>query len=74
MSFARNLRIDTHVVEAADVPRAISDFARTQRITQIFMGRSLPRPWWGRLKETIVQQVVRISRDIEITIVAARRR
>jgi K+-sensing histidine kinase KdpD len=74
MSFARNLRIQTHVVEGADVPRAIAEFARTHRVTQIFMGRSPARPWWKRFGETIVQQVVRQARDIQITIVARRRR
>jgi two-component system sensor histidine kinase KdpD len=74
MNFARNLRIQTHIVEAADVPRAITEFARAQRITQIFMGRSQPRPWWKRFRDTVVQQVVRQARDMQITIVAERRR
>jgi K+-sensing histidine kinase KdpD len=74
MNFARNLRIQMHIVEADDVPRAITEFARAQRITQIFMGRSQPRPWWKRFRDTIVQQVVRQARDFQITIVAERRR
>jgi K+-sensing histidine kinase KdpD len=72
MSFARNLRIDTHVVEGPDTAAAIAGFARTQRITQIFMGRSGPRPLFKRLRESIVQQVVRQARDKQITIVAQR--
>jgi two-component system sensor histidine kinase KdpD len=74
MSFARNLRIDTHVLPSRDVPGAIASFARTQGVTQIFMGRSAPLPWWKRYRETIVQQVVRQARDMQITIVAERRR
>jgi len=74
MSFARNLRIGTHIAEGEDVPGAIAEFARTQRITQIFMGRSTPLPWWKLFRETIVQQVVRHARDVQITIVADRRR
>ena len=74
LSFARNLRIETHVVNADNVPRAISDFARSQRITQIFMGRSLPRPLWKRFRENVVQQVVRQTKDMQITIVAERRK
>jgi two-component system sensor histidine kinase KdpD len=74
LSFARNLRIETHVVEARDIPRAIAEFARAQKITQIFMGRSQPRPWWQRFQENTVQQVVRQARDMQITIVAERRR
>ena len=72
MSFARNLRIDTHVVDGPDVAAAIAGFARDQRITQIFMGRPGPRPIWKRLRESVVQQVVRQARDKQITIVAQR--
>jgi K+-sensing histidine kinase KdpD len=43
-------------------------------VTQIFMGRSAPLPWWKRFDETVVQQVVRQARDMQITIVAERRR
>jgi two-component system sensor histidine kinase KdpD len=74
MSFARNLRIATHVLESSDVSRTIAEFARAQGVTQIYMGRSLPRKWWRRFSETIVQRVVRQSRDMQITIVAERRR
>ena len=74
MSFARNLLHRTHVIEGEDVPRTIAEFARAHRVTQIFMGRSGPRPWWNRFGETIVQQVVREARDMQITIVAERRR
>lgn len=74
LSFARNLRIETHVVQAADVPAAIASFAREKNVTQIFMGRSHPQPWWRFYSETIVQRVVRESRDIQVTIIAERRR
>ena len=72
MSFARNLRIQTHVIEGEDVPGTIAEFARVHRVTQIFVGRSPARPWWKRFGETVVQQVVRQARDIQITIVAER--
>jgi two-component system sensor histidine kinase KdpD len=74
LTFARNLRIDTHVIESRDIARAIAGFARAHGITQIFMGRSGPRPWWRRFRESIVQQVVRQARDMQITIVAERHR
>ena len=74
MSFARNLRIETHIVKAENVADAIADFARQEQVTQIFMGRSAPLPWYKRFDETLVQQVVRKARDMQITIVAERRR
>ena len=74
LSFARNLRIETQVIESSDVPRAITEFARARGVTQIFMGRSARRPWWRRFGETVVQAVVRQSRDMQVTIVARRMR
>lgn len=74
MSFARNLRIETHVIPNGDVPDAVASFARARGVTQIFIGRSAPLPWWKRYRETIVQRLVRQARDMQITIVAERRR
>lgn len=74
MSFARNLRIDSHIVKAQNVPIAIADFAREHGVTQIFMGRSAPQPWWRRYRETVVQGIVRHARDMQVTIVAERRK
>ena len=74
LNFARNLRIDAHAIPDSDIPRAIADFARSNRITQIFLGRSARRPWFKRLKETVVQRVVRLSTDTQITIIAERHR
>jgi two-component system, OmpR family, sensor histidine kinase KdpD len=74
MSFARNLRIETHVVEAHDIPVAITAFARERGVTQIFMGRSERQPWYKPFRETVVQRIVRRARDMQVTIVAERRR
>ena len=74
MSFARNLRIETHVIPGGDVPNAIAGFARARGVTQIFMGRSAPLPWWKRYRESIVQRLVRQARDMQITIVAERQK
>jgi two-component system sensor histidine kinase KdpD len=73
LSFARNLRIETHVLEGHDIPVAITEFARSRGVTQIFMGRSLAPAWWKPFSETVVQRLVRLARDMQITIVAERR-
>lgn len=74
LHFARNLRIDTHAISGEHVPNTIADFARAHQVTQIFVGRSLPRPWFKLLNETVVQRIVRLSTDTQITIVSQRRR
>jgi two-component system sensor histidine kinase KdpD len=73
MRFARDLHIRTEVLYGRDVAKAIVQFALAQGITQVFMGRPRPRGRW-ELQETIVQRVVRLGRDMEITVVAERRR
>ena len=74
MHFARNLRIDTHAIVDADVAQAIVTFARAHQVTQIFLGRSAPRPWFKRLKKSVVQRVVGLSSGTQITVVAERHR
>ena len=74
LGFARNLRIETHVIEGDRVSDSVVAFARSRRATQIFMGRSLRLDWKHRLWGSTLQRVVRLARDMEITIVAERRR
>jgi two-component system sensor histidine kinase KdpD len=74
LGFARNLRIRTEVVAADDVAEGIVQFARDHQATQIFMGRSFAKGWHQRLRGSTLQGVVRLARDLEITIVAERRR
>jgi two-component system sensor histidine kinase KdpD len=74
LSFARNLRIETHILEGSDIPLAVTEFARSRGVTQIFMGRSVRPAWWKPFSETVVQRLVRLARDMQITIVAERRR
>lgn len=74
LGFARNLRIRTEVVAAQDVAEGIVQFAREHQATQIFMGRSFTKGWHQRLRGSTLQRVVRLARDMEITIVAERRR
>ena len=74
LGFARNLRIRTEVIAACDVAEGVVRFARDHQATQIFMGRSVTKGWQQRLRGSTLQRVVRLARDMEITIVAERRR
>jgi two-component system sensor histidine kinase KdpD len=74
LGFARNLRIRTEVIEGEDVAASLVEFARTQNATQIFMGRSFSKGWKRRLRDSALHRLVRLARDMEITIVAERRR
>jgi two-component system, OmpR family, sensor histidine kinase KdpD len=72
LNFARALRIDTRVLEGADVAEAIVDFARLHRVTQIFVTRqksSALRSWFA---SAFVQRLVNLARDMQVTVAADR--
>jgi two-component system sensor histidine kinase KdpD len=73
LRFARDLHIQTEVLYGREVAKMIVDFARARGITQVFMGRPRPRGRW-EYQENVVERVVRMGRELEITVVAERRR
>ncbi|HLJ17267.1 MAG TPA: hypothetical protein VKV15_22420 [Bryobacteraceae bacterium] len=72
LNFARNLHIETRMLPGADVAKTLADFARLHQVTQIFLAR--PRRGFFPLTPDLVLRVVRLARDIQVTIVAERRR
>jgi two-component system sensor histidine kinase KdpD len=74
LSFACNLHIETHVIDGRDVAQTISQFARSCNATQIFMRRSPPKGYLRSLRGSTVHRVVRLTRDMEVTIIADRKR
>jgi two-component system, OmpR family, sensor histidine kinase KdpD len=74
LNFARNLHIETRVLEGKDVAQTLVDFARLNRITQIFLARPEKHRHLTLLRPSLVQQVVHLARDMQVTIVADRRR
>lgn len=74
LNFARNLHIETRILQGDDPAESIVDFARRNQITQILLSRC-PSSTWGRLLGTdLILSVVRKARDIRVIIVAERRR
>jgi two-component system sensor histidine kinase KdpD len=74
LNFARNLHIETRVLQGVDIASTLSDFARLHGITQIFMVRPQYSPWEGFLGRNLIHRIVRHARDMQVTIVAERRR
>jgi two-component system, OmpR family, sensor histidine kinase KdpD len=72
LNFARNMRIETRVLRGNDVAQTLVDFARLNRITQIFLTRSQERfpsfLWKGRA----LKRIVRLARDMQVVIVSDR--
>ncbi len=73
LNFARNLRIETRLLQGKDAARTVVDFARLNGITQIFLLRPQGIPWSKFLGRGLHQQVVRLAHDMQVTIVAKRR-
>ena len=74
LNFARNLHIETRILEGDNVAEQILDFAHRNQITQILAARPKIRPW-GHLRSTDpVLQIVQIATDIRVIVVAERRK
>jgi two-component system sensor histidine kinase KdpD len=74
LTFARNLHIETRVLQGVDISATLLDFARLHLITQVFMVRPQYSPWEGFLGRNLIHRIVRHARDMQVTIVAERRR
>lgn len=74
LNFARNLRIETRLLQGTEPARAIVDFARLNGVTQIFLLRRQHTGWLKILARDLHHRVVRLAYDMQVTIVAERRR
>ncbi|MBV9404063.1 MAG: histidine kinase [Acidobacteriaceae bacterium] len=73
LNFARKLHIETRVLPGTDHARALVEFARLHNARQIFLPRLVGKGFdrlWGK---SLVNQVVSLADDMEVTIVSDRR-
>ncbi len=73
LNFARNLHIDTQVLAGSDHAEALVEFARAHKARQIFLPRLVGKGVDRLLGKSLVNQVVGLAPDMEVTIVAERR-
>jgi two-component system sensor histidine kinase KdpD len=69
--FARNLRIDIHVLPGRSAA-ALVDFARQNGVTQIFVTRPRSRTWLRFQLHDPVQEIIDLGKDMQIVIVSDR--
>ena len=74
LNFARNLHIETRVLEGEDVAATLVDFGRRNQITQIFLTRPRERGWLPGLSHDPAQRIVGLAKDMQIVIVSDRER
>ena len=81
LAFARGLQIDTRIlvpgkglgeIDAADAAEAIVTFARQNQVTQIFITRQKRRGMAAWFRTGLVERLVNLARDMQVTIVADR--
>lgn len=73
LNFARNLHIETRVLVGSDHARALVDFARLHNARQIFLPRVIGKGVDRLRGKSLVNQVVSLADDMEVTIVADRK-
>lgn len=74
LNFARNLHIETRLIVGSHIAESLVDFARLNDVTQIFINRPNQRAWLRFSGWNLVEDIVRLGRDMKITIVAERKR
>jgi two-component system sensor histidine kinase KdpD len=71
LNFARNLHIETRILQGQDAAAVLVDFARRERVTQIFLMRPHVRRW-KFFRTGLVSGILRLAHDLQITVVAER--
>jgi two-component system sensor histidine kinase KdpD len=74
LNFARNLHIEARVLEGDDAPKTLVEFARLNGITHLFLARPARNQWPAQLGPSLLRQVVRQARDMQVIIAADRSR
>ncbi len=71
LNFARNLHIETRILDGEDVAHVIVDFARRNQITQIFLAHKPGKKvfFWPRRKD-LVGKIVSLAKDMQIVVVS----
>lgn len=72
LSFAEALQIETHVLDGQDLAATLVTFARQHKVTQIFIARQNERTLRTWFTEGLVQQIVNLAHDMQVTVVADR--
>jgi two-component system sensor histidine kinase KdpD len=72
LNFARGLQIETRILQGSDMADTVVRFARLHGVTHIFVtrqGKNVRRSWLGH---SLMQQIVNLARDMQVTIVSDR--
>lgn len=74
LRFARSLQIETRVISGNDIAKAVVDFARQNKVAQIFVAQSRPNLRERLRRKNSVENIVRVAQELQVTVVADRSR
>jgi len=74
LNFARNLHIEARLLQGEDVAETLLEFARLNGVTQLFLARPAEHRVPAFLRRNLVHEVVALAADMQVTIVAERKR
>lgn len=72
LNFARGLQIETRILQGDDVAETVVNFARMNGVTQILVAREQPNPLRSWFASAMVQRMVSLAKDMQVTVVADR--
>jgi two-component system sensor histidine kinase KdpD len=72
LNFARNLHIETRILDGDDVASTLVDFARRNQVTQIYLTRPRPKTWIPRVSKDPAPKIIELAKDMQIVIVSDR--
>lgn len=74
LRFARSLQIETRVIAGADIAKAVVEYARQHKVTQIFVAQSQTSLGERLRGRNFAENIVRLAQDLQVTVVADRSR
>ena len=74
LRFARSLQIETRTISAPDIPSGVVEYARQNKVTQIFVAQSQTRLRERLRGRNFAENIVRLAQDLQVTVVADRSR
>jgi two-component system sensor histidine kinase KdpD len=72
LNFARNLHIETRILDGDDIASTIVDFARRNQITQIYLTRPQRKGWIAGVSKDPAQKIIGLAKDMQIVVVSDR--
>jgi len=68
LHLARTMGAEIHCLEVQDSVPAIVEFARAHRVTQLFVGHSMPRGWRGVLSRNALDRLINATHWMDVRI------